>query len=111
MFDIDKMDSGHYMFNSRWSPAHETMFYIGRRFKIGFSIHYDECGMGLYGRYTFNPSQPDIMMIQDASDTNYDYDEESDMYVYQGEKYESMYDFLDDVLDSIEPSQVRFISQ
>ena len=110
MFEIYKNDSGHYSFDSRWAPAHETMFYIGRRFKIAFSMSYDECGMGLYGQYTFDPSQPNILMSKDASNINYEYDEYFDMYTYNGDKYESMYDFLDNVLESREPSPIIMIS-
>lgn len=110
MFDIDKHDSGSYAFNSRWSPAIVTLFYIGRRFKVAFEMTFDECSYELYGKYTFNPSQPNIVMLQDASNTSYGYDEYFDMYTYNGEKYESMYDFLDDVVDSIAPSPIIMIS-
>jgi hypothetical protein len=103
MFDIDKHDVGSYQFNSKWSPALSTIFFIGRRFKVGFEISWEEMGNCLYGSATFDPSMPDIMMIRDASSTHFRFDEDKDMYIYKDEEYESIYDFMEDVIDDITP--------
>lgn len=100
MFYIDKQDPGVCHFQTKWSPALNTMFLIGRRFKIAFELEWEECGMGLYGKMIFDPSMPDVVMIADASGTNFQYNDKKGMYVYNGDEYESMYDFIEDVVDS-----------
>jgi hypothetical protein len=99
MFHIDKRDTGDYQFETRWSPAINTIFLIGRRLKIGFEMDWDEPGMGLYGKMIFNPSMPDVVMMADASGINFRYDHDKDRYIYNGEEYESEYEFIDDVIE------------
>ena len=99
MFYIDKHDSGSYRFETKWAPAINTIFLIGRRFKVAFEMEWDECGMGLYGKMIFSPDMPDVVMMADASGTNFRYDHDKDMYIYNGEEYESEYEFMDDVIE------------
>jgi hypothetical protein len=111
MFYIEKNDAGSYRIETRWSPPINTMFLIGRRLKIAFEMQWDECGMGLYGRMVFDPSMPDVALIADASGTNFRYDENKEMYIFNGQEYESEYDFMDDVvadtpLDPISKDQI-----
>ena len=106
MFHIDKRGSGDYQFETKWSPALNTIFLIGRRFKIAFEMFWDEPGMGLYGKMVFDPSMPDIAMVSDASGTNFRYDDEKGVYIYKGEEYESEYDFLDDLVDTMKASPI-----
>lgn len=103
MFHIEKRDTGDYQFETKWSPALNTMFLIGRRLKIAFVVEWNECGMGLYGKLAFDPSMPDVAMISDASGTNFRFDDDKSMYIYNGEEYESEYDFMDDVIEKIKP--------
>jgi hypothetical protein len=103
MFSIQKYDSGSYQFDSKWAPAISSMLLIGRRFKVAFEIKWEEMGMSLYGSATFDPSMPDVMMIRDASSTHFLWDEDKDAYIYKDEEYESVYDFMDDVIDEMTP--------
>jgi hypothetical protein len=100
MFYIQRNDAGSYQFETKWSPAMNTIFLIGRRFKIAFEMSWEECGMGLYGKMIFNPDMPDVVMVADASGTNFRFDDEKGMYIYKDEEYESEYDFMDDVIDT-----------
>jgi hypothetical protein len=106
MFHIDKRDTGDYQFETKWSPAINTIFLIGRRLKIGFEMTWDECGMGLYGKIVFDPSMPDVAMISDASGINFRFDDDKGMYIYNGEEYQSEYDFIDDVVDTMTASPI-----
>jgi hypothetical protein len=103
MFNIYKNDLCSYQFESKWSPTIATMFLIGRRFKVAFEISWEEMGNGLYGSATYDPSAPDIMMVRDASSTNFRWDEDKEMYIYKDEEYESVYDFMEDVIDDMTP--------
>lgn len=99
LFNIEKHDAVSYRVETKWGPPLNTMLLIGRRFKVGFYMNWDEPGMGLYGRMVFDPSMPDVAMIGDASGTNFQYDEEKEMYIFEGEEYESEYEFMDDVVE------------
>lgn len=101
MFDIEDYGDHCYRFNSKWAPALSVMMMIGRRYKVGFMMRWDECGMGLYGKAIYNPTMFDILMIADGSGINFMYNHEKDVYVYEGEEYESEYDFIDDAVDKL----------
>ena len=103
MFGIEDLGDGVYQFESRWSPTLSTIFLIGRRFKVAFEISWEEMGNSLYGSATFDPSMPDVMMIRDASSTHFLWDEDKEAYIYKDEEYESVYDFMEDVIDDMTP--------
>jgi hypothetical protein len=103
MFDIFKNEPGSYQFESKWSPSLSLMLLIGRRFKVAFEINWEEMGMSLYGSATFDPSTPEVIMIRDASCTNYKYDEDTDMYTYKDEEYECLSELMCDVIDDMTP--------
>ena len=103
MFEIQDLGDGVYQFDSKWSPCLSLMLLIGRRFKVALEISWEEMGMSLYGSATFDPSVPDVMMIRDASCTNYKYDEDADMYIYNAEEYESLYDLMEDAIEDLTP--------
>ena len=101
MFGIEYLGDGVYQFESKWSPTLATIFIIGRRFKVSFEISWEEMGNGLYGSATYDPSIPDVMMVRDASSTNFRWDEDKEVYIYKDEEYESVYDFMEDVIDDM----------
>ena len=106
MFEIQDLGYGVYQFESKWSPTLATMFLIGRRFKVAFEITWEEMGNCLYGSATFDPSMPDVMMIRDASSTHYRWDQDKEVYIYKDEEYESVYDFMEDVIDDMTPMPI-----
>ena len=103
MFGIQDLGDGTYQFDSKWAPTLATMFLIGRRFKVAFEINWEEMGNALYGSATFDPSMPDVMMIRDASSTHYLWDKDNETYIYKDEEYESVYDFMEDIIDEMTP--------
>lgn len=106
MFSIQDLGDGVYQFDSKWSPTIALMFLIGRRFKVAFEISWEEMGMSLYGSATFDPSMPDVMMIRDASGVNYHWDDNNEVYIYKGEEYESIYSFMEDVINDMTPMPI-----
>lgn len=106
MFEIEKYEPSVYQFESKWSPTLATIFLIGRRLKVSFEITWEEMGNCLYGSATFDPSIPDVMMIRDASSTHYRWDQDKEVYIYKDEEYESVYDFMEDVIDEMTPMPI-----
>jgi len=103
LFDIQGWDKGDYQFLSKWSPALSTIMLIGRRFKVEYEHRFDESGMGLYGKAVFNPIRPASIKMYDGSCINFRYNEDTGMYVFNGEEYESEYDFIESAVDELEP--------
>lgn len=68
MFEISNVDQGeNYLilsFQSRWSPIPYDIVRIAELFNLQFTYSYDEGGMSLYGKYTFE--------INDGEGTLYD---------------------------------------
>lgn len=106
MFEIYKNEPGNYQFESKWSPCLSLMFLIGRRLKVAFEISWEEMGMSLYGSATFDPSMSEVMMIRDASCSNYKYDEDTEMYTYKGEEYEHLSELMCDIIDEMTPMPI-----
>jgi hypothetical protein len=107
MFSIDKTDNGCYTFETKWSPALDTVMLIGRKFNVSFDIHWDEPGMCLYGKATFSPNFKDVLTVRDASCVNFRYDDDLEAYIYNGKEYESEYDFIDDLIEGMTPSVIN----
>lgn len=107
MFSIDKTDNGCYTFETKWSPALDTVMLIGRKFNVSFDIHWDEPGNALYGKATFSPNFKDVLTVRDASSVNFRYDDDLEAYIYNGKEYESEYDFIDDLIESMTPSTIN----
>jgi len=57
MFDICNIDSDEgwvsLAFQSRWSPIPNDIVRIAELFNLQFTYDYEESGMGLFGKYTF----------------------------------------------------------
>ena len=57
MFDISEIDSDegwlNFSFQSRWAPIPNDIVRIAELFDLQFTYSYDEGGMSLYGKYTF----------------------------------------------------------
>jgi hypothetical protein len=101
MFDIEDYGDHSYRFNTKWAPSLALLMMIGRRFKVGFMTRWDECGNGVYGKAIYDPAMFDILMVADGSGVNFIYNHEKEVYVYEGEEYESEYDFIDDAIDKL----------
>lgn len=46
-------DCLRFSFDSKWNPIPNDIIRIAELFNLEFTYDYEECGMGLYGKYTF----------------------------------------------------------
>ena len=97
MFDIN-VDGDSINFWSKWSPAIETVRQIAVKFKVNFSLEYEELGCQIFGRATFVDG---ILTETDLDDSDFEsYQEtESGVYSFEGEVYESEFEILEKLLE------------
>lgn len=80
---------------SKWSPPINELIEISKRYPGDWQMYYEETAMYIYGRLTINAEGDAI--VEDIPEDIFekiDYNDEKDVYVYDGKEYESMYDIL-----------------
>lgn len=97
LFDIYG-DGDSINFWSKWSPAIETIRQIAVKYKVNFSLDYEELGCQIFGRATFVDG---ILTETDLDDSDFEsYQEtESGVYTFDGEVYESEFEILEKLLE------------
>jgi len=77
----------HYL--TKWSPNTAVIVRIAEHFGVAFIQSYSEPGNGVFGEACYKDgSLTDVSL--DGSDTEqYQFDEDSDLYTFEGESYES----------------------
>ena len=70
MFEISNLDQGdNYLtlsFSSRWAPIPNDIVRIAELFDLQFTYSYDEPGMDLYGKYTFEISDGEKSLYEQS---------------------------------------------
>lgn len=70
MFEISNLDQGdNYLtlsFQSRWAPIPNDIVRIAELFDLQFTYSYDEGGMELYGKYTFEISDGEKSLYEQS---------------------------------------------
>lgn len=100
LFDIYCEEKGSVTFETKWAPAEDTIVSIFNRYEIWGVYEYAEPGMGVYGRI-IQDREGSLTEVQlDDSDlAQFEYDENLDAYIYNGEQYESDYEIIEDLLN------------
>jgi len=104
MFDISDVDLGdEYLslsFQSRWAPIPNDIVRIAELFNLQFTYSYDESGMALYGKYTFEIIDGESYLSEQvASDADI---ESSKIYDESGEEEGLDYEKLEACIESNE---------
>lgn len=89
LFDIE-IYGDSIMFQTKWSPALKTGEALAKTLKTEIELDYDEPGMCIYGKAIFNPKgQIKDYYLSDLDFDKYEHDEEKDVYIFEGQEYES----------------------
>lgn len=99
LFDI-YIEGDCIYFSTKWSPALKTGEALAKLFNTEIVLGYDEPGNLVYGKAIFN-SKGEIKdyYLSDLDFNKYDYDEDKDCYIYEGEEYESDYEIKEILLE------------
>lgn len=92
-------DEGVFQYETKWSPNTEVVRLIADRYELKFSQEYEEMGNGIYGKATYSDGILDDTALTDEDLEQYQYDEETDRYHFEGEEYESDSEILEMLLN------------
>lgn len=92
-------DEGQFQYETKWSPNIEIIQKIAECYQADFVQDYEEMGNLVYGRATFSDKLLTDIYLEDKDFNNYQFDEETDSYHFEGESYESDCEILETLLE------------
>lgn len=92
-------DEGQFQYETKWSPNIEVLQGIASLYKVNFVQDYEEMGNLIYGRATYRDGILSDIFLDDDDFEIYEQDEETDLYHFEGEEYESDYEILETLLE------------
>lgn len=89
LFDIE-IYGDSIMFQTKWGPALKTGQALAKTLKTEIELDYDEPSNLVYGKAIFNPKgEITDYYLSDLDFDKYEYNEEKDVYIFEGQEYES----------------------
>ena len=92
-------DKGIYQYETKWSPNVEVLKTIAEQYQIGLIQNYEEMGNLVYGRATFSDKLLTDIYLEDEDFGNYQFDQETDTYHFEGKDYDSDCEILETLLE------------
>ena len=92
-------DKGQFQYETKWSPNIEIVQRIAEYYQVDFVQDYEEMGNLVYGRATYRDGKLSDIFLGDDDFEAYEQDEETDLYLFEGEEYESDYEILETLLE------------
>ena len=92
-------DKGIYQYETKWSPNREVLKTIAEQYQIGLIQNYEEMGNLVYGRATFSDKLLTDIYLEDEDFGNYQFDQETDTYHFEGKDYDSDCEILETLLE------------
>ena len=98
-FNIVINDETNIQFESRWTPIISELVEIAKEYDLNFECTYEECGNQIFGKaiYTSGNEEAEILDLTDEDHDLFNYDEEKDTYIYNGEEYEGDFEILENI--------------
>jgi len=100
-FDIYQEDDVTVIFQyeTKWSPNSEVLKMIAEYYQVDFEQDYEEMSNCVYGRTTFADKVLTDIYLDDEEFEQYEFDEETDTYHFEGEAYDSDCEILETLLE------------
>ena len=100
-FEIYQNDdvTGIFQYETKWSPNIEIIQKIAEYYQVDFVQDYEEMGNLVYGRATYRDGILSDIFLGDDDFEAYEQNEETDLYHFEGEEYESDYEILETLLE------------
>ena len=95
----DNESAGVFQYETKWSPNTEALKQIAEHFKVNFTQDYEELSNGVCGRAIFSDKLLTDIYLDEEEFEQYEFDEETDTYHFEGEEYESNYEILETLLE------------
>lgn len=98
-FEICQSDTATFNYQTKWSPNTEILQQIAERWNVDFVHDYEERGCLIYGRATFSDKLLTDIYLEDDDFEKYQFDEETDIYHFEGKEYDSEWGILETLLE------------
>ncbi len=101
LFDIHR-DGDQWNFETRWSPPLDEVIGICRELGVSVTMDYVELGCCVYGRLYYDHVEDVVrdIYLDDSDFDRVEYDEDNDIYTFDGKVYDSEYEPLERMLDA-----------
>jgi hypothetical protein len=94
-----RWEEGILYYETKWSPNTEVIITIAEHFKVGFIHSYCEPGNCVYGEATYKEGTLTDVSLDWSDTDHYQYNEESELYEFEGQDYESSDEICELLLD------------
>ena len=100
-FEIYQNDdvTGIFQYETKWSPNIVEVQKIAEHYNVNFTQDYEELSNGVCGRAIFSDKLLTDIYLDEEEFEQYEFDEETDTYHFEGEEYESDYEILETLLE------------
>ena len=88
LFDI-RWEGDILYYETKWSSNITVIQAIADHFKVGFIYNYEESGNGIYGQAEYKNGLLTDIFLEDSDFAQYEYDENEDNYIFEGETHDS----------------------
>ncbi|MGG5511189.1 hypothetical protein ACPDHN_14690 [Myroides odoratimimus] len=92
-------DTGVFQYETKWSPNIEVIQKIAEYYQVNFVQDYEEISNLVYGRVTFTDNVRTDVFLEDEDFEQFQFDEETDTYSFEGEIYDSDCEILETLLE------------
>lgn len=92
-------DTGIFQYETKWSPNIEIVQKIAAYYQVNFVQNYEEISNLVYGRVTFTDNVRTDIYLENEDFEQYQFDEETDTYSFEGEIYDSDCEILETLLE------------
>lgn len=86
-------------YQTRWSPNIEIVQAIAEHYDVEFQLDYEQMSDCVYGRALFADKLLTDIYLEDEDFEQYQFDEETDTYHFEGKEYDSDSEILETLLD------------
>lgn len=98
-FFSTRWEEGVLYYETRWSPNTDILVAIADKFMVNFIHDFDEPGNLVYGQAEYRNKIITLTELDNQDFDLYDYDEENDSWIFEGERYESDYEIKEILLE------------
>lgn len=101
LFDFHR-DGEQWNFETKWSPPLDEMVDICRELGVSIQMDYVEISSYVYGRLYYDHVEDVVrdIYLDDSDFDRVEYDEDNDIYKFEGKVYDSEYEPLEMMLDA-----------
>ena len=96
---VEDENTDVFQYQTKWSPNIEIVQTIAERFHVEFQLDYEQMSDCVYGMTIFADKLLTDIYLEDEDFEQYEFDEETDTYHFEGKEYDSDSEILETLLD------------